>query len=167
MAIPWKMREDIVHYVFAAELQSLQCLIWGGTAVFVEYCVAPDYPLHCSVAITFSIKKQQNKNTLFKMWTSCGLYSCTLLNCHNSKSVTQFLAVRVLVRSKSWLHDQFCLHNESSQLLKRPRAVTYCGNHEKKVMRAGFFWGKLQVSVCFRILPISLEIQLFRPQSYQ
>lgn len=36
------------------EFQGLQCLISGGTSVCVEYCVAPDYPLFFSVALTFS-----------------------------------------------------------------------------------------------------------------
>lgn len=49
------------------ELLSLQCLIPGGTTVFVEYCLAPNYPLILSVALTFSINKPQNKNTLFKV----------------------------------------------------------------------------------------------------
>lgn len=81
--------------------------------VLAEYCVAPNYTLFLSVVITFSISKPQKNSPLQsvnQLWA--------VQVCHNSKSVTQFLAVRVLVHSKEWIHDQFCLHSEDSQLLK-------------------------------------------------
>lgn len=55
--------------------------------MFVEYCVAPNYPLYFSVALTSSINKPQNKpSEKYLLQSVDQLWAVQV--CHNSKCHT-------------------------------------------------------------------------------